>query len=123
MSVLEAATAQAGAATTKTRRRNHMKVNGKVYTQMGKIGRGGSSDVYRVMAENCKMFALKRVKLEDADESAVRGYKGEIELLRKLDKVDRVVQLYDWQVDEEKCSLSVVRISLAPSPMQSRMRC
>lgn len=85
-----------------------MKVNGKVYTQMGKIGRGGSSDVYRVMAENCKMFALKRVKLEDADESAVRGYKGEIELLRKLDKVDRVVQLYDWQVDEEKCCLSVV---------------
>lgn len=89
-------------------------VNGKLYSQMGKVGKGGSSDVYRVMAENGKMFALKRVKLEDADESAVRGYKGEIELLKKLETVERVVRLFDYEVDEQKQCLSVVSQPLLP---------
>lgn len=111
MSVLETATAAAGAATTKTRerkKRSTLAVNGKHYSQMDRIGRGGSSAVYRVMAENFKMLALKRVKLEDADEAAVRGYKGEIDLLQKLKNVERVVRLYDWEVDEQRQVLSVV---------------
>lgn len=111
MSVLETATAVAGAATTKPkerRKRSVLSVNGKHYTQMDRIGRGGSSAVYRVMAENFKQLALKRVKLEDQDEAAVRGYKGEIDLLRKLSNVERVVQLYDWEVDEQRQILSVV---------------
>ena len=111
MSVLETATTAAGAATTKTRerrKRSQILVNGKNYSQMDRIGRGGSCAVYRVMAENFKMFALKRVKLGDADEAAVRGYKGEIDLLRKLNGVDRVVTLYDWEVDESRQILSVV---------------
>ncbi|KAF1989613.1 Pkinase-domain-containing protein [Aulographum hederae CBS 113979] len=109
MSVLETAASAAGASSTTTKkRRTHMKVNGRIYTQIGKIGRGGSSDVYRVMAENCRIFALKRVKLEGADESAVMGYKGEIGLLQKLKDNERVVQLIDWQIDEEKGALMVL---------------
>ncbi|KAF2750674.1 kinase-like protein [Sporormia fimetaria CBS 119925] len=111
MSVLETATAAAGAATTKSREKRKrivLSVNGKHYSQMDRIGRGGSSAVYRVMAENFKQLALKRVKLEDQDESAVRGYKGEIDLLRKLSNVERVVQLYDWEVDEQRQILSVL---------------
>ena len=109
MSVLEAATSAAGASTTKQKkRRAHFVVNGKIYTHMKRIGKGGSSDVYQVMAENSKMFALKRVKLEGADEAAVAGYKGEIELLKKLEDVDRVVRLIDYQIEEEKQCLYVV---------------
>lgn len=110
MSVLDTATAAAGAATTKTKKRRVMfPINGKNYTQVGgRLGKGGSSDVYQVMAENSKMFALKRVKLSDADESAIMGYKGEIELLKKLKDEDRVVQLFDYHVDEEKQCLYVV---------------
>jgi len=109
MSVLEAATSAAGASTIKQKkRRAHFVVNGKVYSQMKRIGKGGSSDVYQVMAENSKMFALKRVKLEGADEAAIAGYKGEIELLKKLENVDRVVRLIDYQIDEEKQCLYVV---------------
>ncbi|KAF1932462.1 kinase-like protein [Didymella exigua CBS 183.55] len=112
MSVLEAATVAAGAATaTKHRerkKRSTLSVNGKHYSQMDRIGRGGSSAVYRVMAENFKLLALKRVKLEDADEAAVRGYKGEIDLLQKLKDVERVVRLYDWEVDEQRQILSVL---------------
>lgn len=110
MSVLETATATAGAATTSQSRkkRNHVSVNGKLFTRLDCIGRGGSSRVYRVMAENYKVFALKKVTLEDVDEITIRGYKGEIDLLRKLDHVDRVVKLFDWEVNDEKQTLSVV---------------
>lgn len=110
MSVLETATSAAGASTTKQKkRRAHFVVNGKIYSQMKRIGKGGSSDVYQVMAENSKMFALKRVKLEGADEAAIAGYKGEIELLKKLEDVDRVVRLIDYQIEEAMHCLYVVR--------------
>lgn len=111
MTVLETATATAGAASTsqgRKKRNQYMSVNGKFFTRMDCIGRGGSSKVYRVMAENFKVFALKRVTLEDQDELAIRGYKGEIDLLRQLEKVDRVVRLFDFEINEEKHTLSVL---------------
>ena len=110
MSVLETATATAGAASASQskKKRNFMSVNGKMFTRMDCIGRGGSSKVYRVMAENFKIFALKRVTLEEQDELAVRGYKGEIDLLQRLENVDRVVRLFDFEINEEKQTLSVL---------------
>lgn len=109
MSVLEAATSAAGAATAShANRKSRLKVNGKVFTRLDVIGRGGSSKVYRVMAENSKIFALKRVLLEDADESAIRGFKGEIDLLKKLGSVERVIHLYDYELNDERGILSVV---------------
>lgn len=110
MTLLETATAPAGSASTSQARkkRNYISVNGKLFTRMDCIGRGGSSKVYRVMAENFKVFALKRVTLEDQDEAAIRGYKGEIDLLKKLDNVERVVRLFDYELNDEKQTLSVL---------------
>ncbi|KAI1661007.1 kinase-like protein [Daldinia decipiens] len=110
MSILDAATSAAGAATTvqAAKRRNYMKVNGKCYTRLDSLGRGGSGKVYRVAADNGKMFALKRVSIEGADENTVRGYKGEIDLLKKLNNVERVVTLYDYEMNEEKQVLSLL---------------
>ncbi|KAI5862651.1 kinase-like protein [Durotheca rogersii] len=107
MSILDAATSAAGAATA-GKRRNYMKVNGKCYTRLDSLGRGGSGKVYRVAADNGKMFALKRVSLEGADENTVRGYKGEIDLLKKLNNVERVITLYDYEMNEEKQVLSLL---------------
>lgn len=109
MSVVDAATGAAGASTVKSKKkRSHVIVNGKLFEIRGRIGRGGSSNVYRVMAENDKMFALKKVNLEDCNEDTVRGYKGEIELLRALENEERVVRLFDFEVNEQKQSLSVL---------------
>ncbi|KAK3167166.1 hypothetical protein OEA41_010292 [Lepraria neglecta] len=109
MTMLETATAPAGAASaSQKKKRNYISVNGKLFTRMDCIGRGGSSKVYRVMAENYRVFALKRVTLEDQDELAVRGFKGEIDLLRKLANVERVVSLLDWEINEERQTLSVL---------------
>jgi serine/threonine-protein kinase TTK/MPS1 len=110
MSILDAATSTAGAATTTQAgaKKNRLKVNGKQFTRLDCIGRGGSSRVYRVMAENSQFFALKRVSLEDADEMAVAGFKGEIDLLQKLKGVERVIRLWDYELNEAKGTLSVV---------------
>ncbi|KAI0426938.1 kinase-like domain-containing protein [Xylaria sp. FL1042] len=110
MSILDAATTTAGAATTSqaAKRRNYMKVNGKCYTRIDSLGRGGSGKVYRVAADNGKMFALKRVSIENADENTVKGYKGEIDLLKKLTKVERVITLFDYEMNDEKQVLSLV---------------
>jgi serine/threonine protein kinase len=109
MSVLEAATKVAGASTAKKQpRRVHYVINGKSYRQLERCGKGGSAEVYRVMAENGKPFALKKVRLHGADSAAIAGYKGEIELLKQLQDHDRVVHLYDYMVDEEKQCLFIV---------------
>ncbi|KAF6810734.1 checkpoint protein [Colletotrichum sojae] len=110
MSVLDAATTSAGAATTSQgkQRRNILRVNGKSYTRLDCLGRGGSAKVYRVTAENGAMFALKRVSLESADETTVRGYRGEIDLLGKLTGVDRVINLFDYEMNDEKKMLTLL---------------
>ncbi|KAJ5624264.1 hypothetical protein N7510_000573 [Penicillium lagena] len=109
MSVLETATATGGASTSQSRKkRTQVSINHKHFTRLDCIGRGGSSRVYRVMAENYKIFALKRVNLEDVDPLTLTGYKGEIDLLKKLENVDRVVRLFDWELNSDKHALSVL---------------
>ncbi|TQB69465.1 Dual-specificity kinase, spindle pole body (SPB) duplication and spindle checkpoint function [Monascus purpureus] len=110
MSVLETATATGGAATAShsRKKRSQVSVNHKPFTRLDCIGRGGSSRVYRVMAENYKIFALKRVNLEDVDPLTLAGYKGEIDLLKKLENIDRVVRLFDWELNHDKHTLSVL---------------
>ena len=112
MSVLETATGvPAGAAATAQagkKPRILLKVNGRSYQRVDCVGRGGSGKVYKVTAENGKMFAMKRVSLENADEATIRGFMGEIDLLKKLSGVDRVIQLFDFEMNNEKHMLSLV---------------
>jgi serine/threonine-protein kinase TTK/MPS1 len=110
MTVLDTVTATVGAASASQskKKRNYISVNGKLFTRMDCIGRGGSAKVYRVMAENYKVFALKRVSLEDVDDMAIRGYKGEIELLRKLENEERVIRLFDYEINDERQTLSIL---------------
>jgi serine/threonine protein kinase len=84
-------------------------VNGNAYQRLDCIGKGGSCRVYRVMSENFQVWALKKVSFAALDEHTVRGLKGEIELLRTLVNVDRVVQLRDWEVNDANQTLSMVR--------------
>jgi serine/threonine-protein kinase TTK/MPS1 len=40
-------------------------VNDKVYRKIELIGRGASSKVYKVISEEGRIYALKKVKLDD----------------------------------------------------------
>ena len=106
MSIIDAATSTAGSARGK--KKCHVLINSRLFTRLDCIGRGGSSRVYRVMAENYKIFAMKRVNLEDADSVAIAGYRGEIDLLKRLENVERVIRLFDYEINDEKGTLSVL---------------
>lgn len=111
MSIVDTATAAGGASAAgqaNKKRAVMLRVNNKTYTRIDCIGRGGSGKVYRVSAESGKMLALKRVSLENADENTVKGFKGEIDLLKRLHGIDRVIQLIDHELNYEKQILSVV---------------
>ncbi|SMN20258.1 similar to Saccharomyces cerevisiae YDL028C MPS1 Dual-specificity kinase required for spindle pole body (SPB) duplication and spindle checkpoint function [Maudiozyma saulgeensis] len=82
------------------RRNNIVRVNDVEYERIEMLGRGGSSKVYKVKGPGNKVYALKRVIFDEFDESSVNGFKGEIELLQKLDRKDRVVHLYDYMMDQ-----------------------
>ncbi|QLG71923.1 hypothetical protein HG535_0C02750 [Zygotorulaspora mrakii] len=80
-------------------RRNFITVNDIEYEKIELLGRGGSSKVYKVKGSGNKVFALKRVVFDEFDDSSVDGFKGEIELLKKLENQKRVVKLIDYEMD------------------------
>lgn len=125
MSVLETAVGapagSAGTAQAGKKPRILLKVNGRSYQRVDCVGRGGSGKVYKVTAENGKMFAMKRVSLENADESTIRGFMGEIDLLKKLSGVDRVIQLFDFEMNKEKQMLSLL-MELGEMDLNSLLR-
>lgn len=81
-------------------RRKALTINGVNYEKLQLIGRGGSSKVYKVLAPNNRHYAIKKVTFDQFDESSVKGFKGEIDLLKKLKNSDRVVKLIDYEVGD-----------------------
>ena len=50
------------------------KVNGKLYQRLGKIGSGGSSEVHKVISSDCRIYALKKIKLKGRDYATAYGF-------------------------------------------------
>ena len=85
---------------SKSLTRNLLSVNEVEYEKIELLGRGGSSKVYKVKnVNNNKIYALKRVMFDEFDDSSVNGFKGEIELLKKLEHEKRVVKLVQYQME------------------------
>lgn len=62
-----------------------MVVRGTPYLNLGRIGNGGSSKVYKVLsAANMQIYAVKVVNLVDQDESVIRQYINEVALLKEF---------------------------------------
>ncbi|CAJ2506154.1 Uu.00g002840.m01.CDS01 [Anthostomella pinea] len=105
MSVVETAVT---ATHSNKKRQLLMRVNGRAYTRLDCIGRGGSGKVFRVATGSGVLLALKRISLVHMDELTEKGLKREIELLKKLRNVERVIQLIDHEMNREKQSLCIL---------------
>lgn len=74
-------------------------INGVLYEKLELLGRGGTSKVYKVRSPiDKRALAVKKVSFDQFDEACVKGFKGEIDLLLKLNNVPRVVSLIDHAV-------------------------
>ncbi|KAJ8099737.1 kinase-like domain-containing protein [Lipomyces tetrasporus] len=83
------------------KQKNTVTVAGKTYQRLELLGKGGSSKVYKVqLANSTKIYAMKKVTFDEVDDAVVKGFKGEIELLRKLTNEERVVRLVDFEITE-----------------------
>ncbi|CAH6719534.1 serine/threonine-protein kinase Mps1p [[Candida] jaroonii] len=81
-------------------------LNDKEYERMELLGRGGTSKVYKVKSlSNNRTYALKKVTFDQFDESNIRGFRGEIELLNKLKSLNRVVELIDYVINDSSIYL------------------
>ncbi|XP_045589450.2 uncharacterized protein Mps1 [Procambarus clarkii] len=85
---------------------DHIFVNGKQYLKLELIGRGGSSKVYEVLdLQTRKVKAIKVVELEGVDDATLKSYRNEIDILLRLRKSDRIIQLYDYEESNNHLSL------------------
>ncbi|KAK4359049.1 hypothetical protein RND71_021278 [Anisodus tanguticus] len=87
------------------------KVNGKLYQRLGKIGSGGSSEVHKVIASDCSIYALKKIKLKGRDYATAYGFCQEIEYLKRLKGKNNIIQLIDYEEDDASC-LSVLSLNI-----------
>lgn len=87
-----------------------MQLHNRPFTRLDTIGRGGSSKVYKVMAPNNKIYALKKVLFDKADQSAISGYINEINLLKRMAGHERIIKLFDSEVNHDKGFLIMVSL-------------
>ncbi|KAH7447495.1 hypothetical protein KP509_01G109000 [Ceratopteris richardii] len=76
-------------------------VNRRRYQKLKKIGRGGSSEVYKVIDRDGDIYALKRIKLKGRDYATAYGFYQEIELLTKLQGKNYIIRLIDHEVTDK----------------------
>eukprot|EP00873_Tetraselmis_striata_P044244 jgi/Tetstr1/464508/TSEL_009266.t1 len=83
-------------------------VKGVRYTKLEVVGRGGSSKVFKVIAPNHQIYALKRIRLHGRDSESASGFVDEIRMLHKLRKKDNIIQLVDAEVAERDKTIYLV---------------
>ena len=83
-------------------------VAGKPYTKLGKIGKGGTSNVFSVLCPDQSVAALKEVDLSSADESTLEGYQNEITLLQSLQGNSYIIKMLGWENNQERQMLYIV---------------
>ncbi|XP_065222356.1 uncharacterized protein LOC135846921 [Planococcus citri] len=77
-------------------------VNGRSYSVTNVLGSGGSSLVYQVLhPETYAILAIKQVKLYEVDETIAEGYIEEVKMLKKLQKCDSIIKMYDHEIIKE----------------------
>lgn len=74
-------------------------INGESYQKLDRIGKGGSSNVYKVIGRDCKLYALKEVDLSSADQETIDSYENEIELLQNLQGSPYIIKMKGWEIN------------------------
>ena len=88
------------------------RVAGRNYLRLDCVGRGGSSRVYRVLGDDMKVYALKRIRLTRMDSASLSSYTNEIALLRRLNANEaaaaHIIRLIDAEVSYEARTVNMV---------------
>jgi hypothetical protein len=84
-------------------------LNENEYHQLGVLGKGGSSCVYRVLANDGKFYAYKRVDVRgDCSDAVFENYINEIELLHSLKGSPYIIELKDAQINRHENYIAMI---------------
>lgn len=75
---------------------------GREFIRIKKIGKGGYSSVYKVLAED-DVYALKQIRVDDRE--SIRACMDEIMLLRQLNNQDFVIKMIDHEITKDTVSI------------------
>ena len=79
-------------------------VNNHQFLNLGKVGKGGSGSVYKVLSAKMDLLAMKWVDITNTKKDTIRQFVNEIEHLKRateLKRNDRIIQMYYYEVDRE----------------------
>lgn len=80
-------------------------INNSVFFILELIGKGAYGKVFKVIGEDYKIYALKKVKVDPSEPKNMENLANELELLCKLRGKDHIIQMYDY---EERYSAGLV---------------
>ena len=83
-------------------------LNGRGYTRLGVLGKGGSSCVYRVLSDDGNLYAYKYVDVRGDSDSVFENYTNEIELLRRLKGSPYIIELIDAEVNKDQMYIAMI---------------
>lgn len=85
-------------------------VNGTEYLILNLVGKGGSSEVFKVLSNDMQIFALKRVKVpfSSSFRATIDSYANEIDLLRTLRDCPGIIQLFGAEVCLENGMIQLI---------------
>jgi serine/threonine-protein kinase RIO1 len=87
---------------------NVLRVNNVPYLKLRAIGKGGSGKVYRALAKDGSVVAIKKVKTAGMDRRTLALFANEIALLKRLRGNSEIIQMHDSQVDRTRNAIFVV---------------
>jgi Protein kinase domain len=88
--------------------RTVVKVNNISYEKLCVVGKGGSSQVLKVMAPNARIFAIKMVNLNNLDKASRAGFFEEVALLQRLRGKPGIIRIVDSEHAPQQGLLYVV---------------
>lgn len=86
----------------------YIEINEKRYHMLSLIGRGGSSKVFMMFDHRKDLRAVKLVNLADVPPSVMQAYMQEVAILKALRSCDRVVRLFDCELNKKDKVLALV---------------
>jgi len=92
----------------KERKKKLIKINGKNYLKIQKIGEGGSGKVYKIIDEGLQILALKKIKTSKYDQDTLHNCLNEISILKTLMHRPRVVQIKNADISFNKGFVLIV---------------
>eukprot|EP01038_Epipyxis_sp_PR26KG_P006260 gene6260-8621_t len=91
--------------------KRHFQINNKDYFRLNILGKGGSSNVYKIISKSDgNIYAFKRVDVKDSEDSdaVFANYANEISLLQKLKGSPHIIELIDYDVNKENMYVAMI---------------